>query len=130
MPNFISEDEIERAILKLLKEQFGYDVLNCSTSDSADLNDRSGRADKRNVIFADHLKDAALRYNKGMPEPVIVEAMVRRILGIRHVLSPDSADALALALCHAHHQSFSEASGRINPLLAAQIPKPKVKSTK
>ncbi|MGW8272713.1 MAG: crossover junction endodeoxyribonuclease RuvC [Thermodesulfovibrionales bacterium] len=31
-----------------------------------------------------------------------VSSMVTRILGIRRVLSEDSADALALALCHAH----------------------------
>ncbi len=47
MPNFISEDAIEKAILKRLKEQFGFDVLNCHTSDAEDLNDRSGRSDIR-----------------------------------------------------------------------------------
>lgn len=52
MPNFISEDDIERAILKKLKEQFGFELLNCYTSDSADLNDRSGRTNKCDVIFA------------------------------------------------------------------------------
>ncbi|KAF0178656.1 MAG: crossover junction endodeoxyribonuclease RuvC [Nitrospirae bacterium] len=74
------------------------------------------------------VKKAVVGY--GRAEKSQVEAMVRRILGIRHVLSPDSADALALALCHAQHQSFAEASGRINPLLAAKIPKPKAKSRK
>jgi crossover junction endodeoxyribonuclease RuvC len=33
-----------------------------------------------------------------------VQQMVRRILGIRHELSPDGADALALALCHINMQ--------------------------
>lgn len=29
MPNFISEDTIEKAILKRLHEQFGFELLNC-----------------------------------------------------------------------------------------------------
>ncbi len=35
-----------------------------------------------------------------------VQVMVRQILSIGHSLSPDSADALALALCHAHTMKF------------------------
>ncbi len=65
MPNFISEDDIEQAILRKLSQDFGFELLNCYTSDADDLNDRSGRADKRDVIFADRLKTAALRLNRG-----------------------------------------------------------------
>ena len=64
------------------------------------------------------VKKAVVGY--GRAEKAQVESMVRQILGIRHALTPDSADALALALCHANHQSFAEASGNINPLLAAR----------
>lgn len=74
------------------------------------------------------VKKAVVGY--GRAEKAQVEAMVRQILGIRHALSPDSADALALALCHANHQSFAVASGKINPLLAAQMPKRQVKIRK
>lgn len=74
------------------------------------------------------VKKAVVGY--GRAEKAQVEAMVRQILGVRHALSADSADALALALCHANHQSFAAASGKINPLLAAQIQKPKAKSPK
>ncbi|HSW64766.1 MAG TPA: crossover junction endodeoxyribonuclease RuvC [Dissulfurispiraceae bacterium] len=74
------------------------------------------------------VKKAVVGY--GRAEKAQVEAMVRQILGIRHVLSPDSADALALALCHAHQQSFAEASGKLNPLLAPKTQKPKAKSRK
>jgi len=35
-----------------------------------------------------------------------VQKMVKEILTIGHPLSPDSADALALALCHAHTRKF------------------------
>lgn len=74
------------------------------------------------------VKKAVVGY--GRAEKAQVEAMVRQILGVRHALSSDSADALALALCHANHQSFAAASGICNPQLAAQIPKPKPKRQK
>lgn len=77
MPNFISEDQIEQALLKKLREQFGFDLLNCYTVDAEDLNDRSNRTSKREVILADRLKRAALRLNKRIPEPVIDDALVR-----------------------------------------------------
>jgi crossover junction endodeoxyribonuclease RuvC len=54
------------------------------------------------------VKKALVGY--GRAEKTQVEAMVRQILGVRHALSADSADALALAICHANHQSFDEAS--------------------
>jgi|GEM_PF-1389329 len=66
MPNFISEDTIEQAIMKRLQQQFGFELLNCYTSDAADLNDRSGRSDKREVIFAERLKESAKRLNTGI----------------------------------------------------------------
>jgi type I restriction enzyme R subunit len=55
MPNFISEDDIEKAILKKLNQQYGYELLNCHTVDAEDLNDGSNRADKHDVIFEDRL---------------------------------------------------------------------------
>lgn len=39
MPNFISEDQIEQAILQKLHGQFGYELLNCFTADRDDPND-------------------------------------------------------------------------------------------
>jgi crossover junction endodeoxyribonuclease RuvC len=38
-----------------------------------------------------------------------VQAMVREILGISHTLSSDSADALALAICHANTNKYATA---------------------
>lgn len=84
MPNFISEDAIEQAILKRLHEQLGYDLLNCYTSDADDLNDRSGRSDKREVIFGERLKEAAVRLNPGIPEPAIDEALTRLTDNLRY----------------------------------------------
>lgn len=50
MPNFISEDDIEVAMVQRLQHLYGYDKLNCHTTDPADLNDGSGRSQKRDVI--------------------------------------------------------------------------------
>jgi type I restriction enzyme, R subunit len=75
MPNFISEDQIEQALIQRLQHQLGYDVLNCHTDDPDDLNDGSGRADKREVVFVDRLRNAALRLNSGVPESAIDDAL-------------------------------------------------------
>lgn len=91
MPNFISEDDIEQAILRKLKQDFGFELLNCHSSDADDLNDRSGRADKRDVIFADRLKAAALQLNPKIPEPMIDDALAR-LTDRRHAMSPIAAN--------------------------------------
>lgn len=67
MPNFISEDAIEEAMVQRLQHVYGYDTLNCYTTDPADLNDGSGRNDKRDVILHDLLKEAAVALNPGIP---------------------------------------------------------------
>lgn len=77
MANFISEDQIEQGLLQRLQHQCGFDVLGCYTDNAEDLNDGSARADKREVIFHDRLKAAALRLNPGLPEDVIDEALAR-----------------------------------------------------
>ncbi|MBZ0156649.1 MAG: crossover junction endodeoxyribonuclease RuvC [Alphaproteobacteria bacterium] len=51
------------------------------------------------------VKKAVVGY--GRADKGQVESMVREILRIGHSLSPDSADALALALCHAHSTQFA-----------------------
>ncbi|UUZ69639.1 hypothetical protein LP416_09730 [Polaromonas sp. P2-4] len=63
MPNFISEDQIEQALLQRLQHVCGFDVLDCNTANPADLNDGSGRTDKREVLLPARLKAAALRLN-------------------------------------------------------------------
>lgn len=91
MPNFISEDAIEKAILKRLKEQFCFDMLNCYTSDAEDLNDRSERSDKREVILGERLKEAAIRINQGIPETAIDEALAV-LTDKRYAMSPIAAN--------------------------------------
>jgi len=89
--NFISEDDIEQAILQKLDQQFGFALLNCYTSKPEDLNDKSNRSDKRDVILADRLKAACLRLNKGIPESVI-DNVVEKVMERRGAMSPIAAN--------------------------------------
>ncbi len=91
MPNFISEDQIEQAILQKLRNDHHFELLNCFTADPEDLNDRSGRGNKSDVIFADRLKAAAQRLNAHIPEPAIDEALAR-LHDKRRALSPIAAN--------------------------------------
>lgn len=75
MPNFLSEDDIEQAVLQKLQHLYGYDIQDCFTADPADLNDGSGRSDKRDVILHDRLREAVIKLNKGIPESAIDTAL-------------------------------------------------------
>jgi type I restriction enzyme R subunit len=63
MPNFISEDQIEQALVQRLQHLHGFDWLDCNTQDPEDLKDGSHRANKREVILVDRVKEAAIRLN-------------------------------------------------------------------
>lgn len=91
MPNFISEDQIEQALLKRLKERYGYELLNCNTTDSDDINDGSKRRDKREVVLKDRLKEAGIRLNKNIPLESI-EYAVNQIADRRAAMSPMAAN--------------------------------------
>lgn len=75
MPNLISENQIEQALLQKLQHLHGYDVLDCFTEKAEDLNDGSRRTDKRDVILADRVREAALRLNPQIPEAAIDSAL-------------------------------------------------------
>jgi type I restriction enzyme R subunit len=75
MPNFISEDQIEQALVQKLEHLHGFDSLNCLTEDPEDLNDGSGRANKRDVILVDRVREAAVRLNPDIPPPAIEDAL-------------------------------------------------------
>lgn len=87
MPNFISEDDIERAILAKLKNEFGYEVLNCFTSDRDNMDDRSGRKDKRDVILVDRLRDSLVRLNTNLPSSAI-ETAIEVLTEKRRAMAP------------------------------------------
>lgn len=86
MPNFISEDQIEQALVQKLQLLHGFDSLNCHTDDPEDLNDGSRRANKRDVVLTDRLKEAAIRLNPGIPVRAIDEAL-EQLLDRRQAMS-------------------------------------------
>lgn len=75
MPNFISEDQIEQALVQKLQHQHGFDALDCYTENAEDLNDGSNRANKRDVILADRVREAANRLNPDIPQAAIESAL-------------------------------------------------------
>lgn len=91
MPNFISEDQIEQALLQKLQHVHGYDVLECGTAEREDLADGSGRADKREVFLRDRLRAAAVALNPGIPGEVI-EGAIETLTARRPALSPVAAN--------------------------------------
>ncbi len=85
MPNFISEDQIEQALVQKL-HLHGFDSLNCYTEDPDDLHDGSGRANKRDVILVDRVKEAAVRLNPDIPAKAIDDAL-EQLLDRRQAMS-------------------------------------------
>ena len=67
MPNFISEDQIEQALVQKLQHLHGFDALDCYTENAEDLNDGSNRANKRDVILEGRVREAAIRLNPDIP---------------------------------------------------------------
>ena len=77
MPNFISEDQIEQALLQRLQHLCGYDALNCFTAQPDDPNDGSGRTDKREVILTARLREAVRRLNPHIPSAAQEQAVAQ-----------------------------------------------------
>jgi type I restriction enzyme, R subunit len=91
MRNFISEDDIEQATLQRLRDDHGYELLNCPIGKPEDLNDGSNRTDKRDVILGDRLSSALQYLNPEVPSETIAIA-VRHIMDRRTTLSPIDAN--------------------------------------
>ncbi len=91
MPNFISEGQIEKAAVSLLAETYGYRAVNCFTSDVEDLQDKSNRASKSDVVFFDTLKAWAVKLNQDIPVPVIEEA-IEKLTAPRYAMSALAAN--------------------------------------
>ena len=76
MHNFISEDDIEQAILqKLAAEPFGYEILRCDPSpDRREMfPDGTGRDSKRQCVLPQVLRAALARLNPGIPPEKLEE---------------------------------------------------------
>ena len=76
MHNFISEDDIEQAILqKLEDEPFRYDVLRCDPSPNKreSLADGTGRDSKKQCVLPHVLREALTRLNPEVPQEKLEE---------------------------------------------------------
>jgi type I restriction enzyme R subunit len=78
--NFISEDDIEQALLQRLQHLCGFDALNCYTAQPDDLNDGSDRGDKREVILVGRLRAALERLNPEAPVHAVDLALAELLL--------------------------------------------------
>ncbi len=90
--NFISEDDIEQALLQRLQHLYGFDVLDCNTAKPDDLQDGSQRTDKRDVILADRLLAACIRLNPNIPQTVIQQQVMPQLMDRRGAMSPLAAN--------------------------------------
>ncbi|RZI80164.1 MAG: type I restriction endonuclease subunit R, partial [Rubrivivax sp.] len=88
--NFISEDDIEQGLIQRLQHLCGFNALNCHSAQPDDLNDNSGRGDKREVILAGRLRAAVERLNPQAPAHAVDQAMTQ-------LLMPRTAMTLAAA---------------------------------
>jgi len=88
MPNFISESQIEKAIVHLLTKKLGWRHMDCFTKEPDTLKDGSGRANKTEVVLIDILKKQTKQINPRVPEWVIDEVVGngrdRSLLATRH----------------------------------------------
>jgi len=90
--NFISEDDIEQAILKRLQADFSFELLNCFTAKPDELKDGSQRSDKRDVILADRLLAACIKLNPSIPEEVIEQQVIPKLMDRRTAMSSIAAN--------------------------------------
>ena len=112
MPNFISEDQIEQALVQKLQQLYGFDTLNCYTEDPEDLNDGSGRANKREVILLDRVREAAVRLNRRIP-PKAIEDALEKLLDRRQAMSLVAANQEVYSLLRdGIPVEFDDAQGR------------------
>ena len=78
MHNFISEDDIEKAILEKLKDEpFKYDIIVCDSDPSKreDLNDGTGRASKKECVLPDVLLRSLKKINPKINEEQLIKEM-------------------------------------------------------
>lgn len=76
MHNFISEDDIEQAILKKIKQApFSYDIIVCDADPSKreDLNDGTGRSSKKQCVLPNVMLESLERINPTIDKDKIAE---------------------------------------------------------
>ena len=75
MANFIFEDDIEKAIIKVFKDKLNYRHINCYTSDPENLNDGSHRKNKTEVVLEKILFDKLKKFNPDIQEDKLQEVV-------------------------------------------------------
>ena len=84
MKNFLSEDDIELAVMQALGNQkLPWRKLNCFTAKQEELNDGSNRTDKSEVVFKDILKERLHHLNRNLPVIAIEQAVTKLTTGKR-----------------------------------------------
>lgn len=84
MKNFLSEDDIELAVIQELTGQnIPWRKINCYTTNAEDLNDGSGREDKSEVVFKNIFRRKLRELNPGLPEKALATAELEFIKGRR-----------------------------------------------
>lgn len=73
MPQYITEDMIEQSAIALLRDTYQYQVLNCYTVKPEDLNDTTGRKNKKQVVLPSVMEESLIKINPHIPESVIFE---------------------------------------------------------
>lgn len=76
MSNFISEDDIEKAILEKLRQKpFEYDIIKCNPDPSKreDLDDGTMRSSKRECVLPDVLLKSLSRLNPDVDEKILLQ---------------------------------------------------------
>ncbi|WP_312764481.1 type I restriction endonuclease subunit R [Epilithonimonas sp.] len=88
MRNFLSEDDIEIAVVRELQKQSDkWRFLNCYTADATNLQDGSNRLDKSEVVFKDILKEKLIQLNSYVPLIAIHQAIDKLTTGKRAMSS-------------------------------------------
>lgn len=91
MPNIITENQIEKAVLQLLTEKMGYHHINAFTSKPEDTNDHTGRTDKSDVVLFHILETNTRKLNPDIPHDTIRGALEKLTLR-RYAMSPIHAN--------------------------------------
>ncbi len=112
MSNFISEHQIEQALVQKLQHRHGFDVLNCHAINAEDLKDGSNRARKRDVILVDRVRDVAVRLNPDIP-PEAIENALEKLCEQRQAMSLIAANQEIYGLlCDGIPVTFDNAQGQ------------------
>ena len=74
MAKILTEDDIEKALVKFLKGAgWGYQEINAMTTDRATLPDHTGRTDKKQCVLPEVLLSSLKRLNPSVPDSKLVE---------------------------------------------------------